>query len=810
MGFYAEVQQTYGRETANNLKSWSSYNLKLASYRNRRVFLLECKRLGLMPKHLSSNMNYLFGSAADAVSSRQVQTMRDRSLRLALQFEIKVTVARIGRMENEMSRLWQILEDFLPSEVLSRYGLCQSRRYRKRFAVIRERNLRKVRALSEEQLKRVKPQQRWVKNISSTILPDRVLNFLALGPKFSIDVPKGEISMSRLLADIENIINLNGTLSDEGKNIKRFQASNIVTNYMKKNKRTSNNIYQREFYYCRNYLKEHPEILVTQSDKGNITVIMDRAQYIELSNTILHDERYYKTLARDPTTTIQNKCNALIRELVNEGHLTQSQGKRLYFYNAVPAKFYGLPKVHKPTLSLRPIISSINTPTSKLSTYISDILTRYLSTTRGRYYVRDTFSFAESVSDLQLPNDYVLISLDVVSLFSNIPVQLAVSAIEKRWDEIKLHTSIPKDRFIAIVRFLFSSCYFVFGGDFYMQILGSPMGSDLSQPIAEIIMDFLLDCILAGIPFEIPLIKRFVDDLLCAVPKDQVAYTLERFNEQHQSIQFTLEEETNGGVPFLDTMVMRTPENRIILDWYRKPTSSGRYLNYFSNHSHRQKLMVENGYPKGLLARLIFNTALTPRPQSMGDNPHTVDNPASLTFATIPLINNMSYDLINLLKTSTLRIVPKNEFKIEKLFSRKKDRLDVGNTMGVVYSIPCSECMEVYIGQTSQQLKRRIAQHRSDIKNPNKACALADHTRNKNHLMDYQSAKVLESETNGDKRRFMEMYHIKRQENSMNYRRDVNNISNVYSYLIHLDQLSESELRGTQNMMDSIAVSEIT
>ncbi|XP_044751677.1 uncharacterized protein LOC123311673 [Coccinella septempunctata] len=318
----------------------------------------------------------------------------------------------------------------------------------------------------------------------------------------------------------------------------------------------------------------------------------------------------------------------------------------------------------------------------------------------------------------------------------------------------------------TIVRFLFSSCYFVFGGDFYMQILGSPMGSDLSQPIAEIIMDFLLDCILAGIPFEIPLIKRFVDDLLCAVPKDQVAYTLERFNEQHQSIQFTLEEETNGGVPFLDTMVMRTPENRIILDWYRKPTSSGRYLNYFSNHSHRQKvnmilglkdrilrvthptlkeknlkmlfqLMVENGYPKGLLARLIFNTALTPRPQSMGDNPHTVDNPASLTFATIPLINNMSYDLINLLKTSTLRIVPKNEFKIEKLFSRKKDRLDVGNMMGVVYSIPCSECMEVYIGQTSQQLKRRIAQHKSDIKNPNKACALADHTRNKNHLMDY-------------------------------------------------------------------------
>ncbi|XP_044745183.1 uncharacterized protein LOC123307046 [Coccinella septempunctata] len=354
------------------------------------------------------------------------------------------------------------------------------------------------------------------------------------------------------------------------------------------------------------------------------------------------------------------------------------------------------------------------------------------------------------------------------------------------------------------------------------------MGSNVSPPIAEAVMDFLLDCILAHIPFYIPLIKKYVDDIICAVPKDQVNFVLDIFNQEHHSIQFTLKEETNNSVPFLDTRVIRTPENKLMVDWYRKPSSSGRYLHYLSNHPYRQKvnmilglkssieriahpslrlpnlrlladLMKTNGYPRRLLSSLLHCAASLVRPTDEGIAASTIvgaEHTGRIIYASIPQIKSVTNALVNILSTSTIRMIPRSEFKVDKLYSRTKDKLTVENMSGVVYSIPCGGCSEVYVGQTSQLLKRRIAQHRSDARIPSKTCALAEHFRKTDHPVDYDSTRVLELEKNTNKRCFMEMFHIKRLSNSMNYRRDVNNLSSIYSYLIHYDQFGERELVG--------------
>ncbi|XP_044760271.1 uncharacterized protein LOC123317727 [Coccinella septempunctata] len=349
------------------------------------------------------------------------------------------------------------------------------------------------------------------------------------------------------------------------------------------------------------------------------------------------------------------------------------------------------------------------------------------------------------------------------------------------------------------------------------------MGSSSSSPIANL-MEFVLDNGLIGVLFYIPLMKRYVDDIICSVPEDKVTYLLNKFNSQHNRIQFTLEEETNRSVPFLDTRVIRASDNKLILDWYQKPSASGRYLHYLSNHTHSQKvnmvlglknrilrishhslrqknlrllhqLMMENGYPRNLLNRLIYNSnSSPPERQRNGDTSAFATTDVNLLYSSIPLVKGLTNALISLLRTSNVRLIPRSEFKIDKLFSRTKERINTMNKSGVVYLVPCSVCEEVYIGQTSQQLKKRLTQHKSDIKNPKKICALADHTRNRDHLMDYDSVQVLDCERNGSKRCFLEMYHIIRQVNSMNYRRDINNISSIYTYLIRFGQLSESEV----------------
>lgn len=97
------------------------------------------------------------------------------------------------------------------------------------------------------------------------------------------------------------------------------------------------------------------------------------------------------------------------------------------------------------------------------------------------------------------------------------------------------------------------------------------MGGTISRILACYVMDDLLDVVLPVLPFNIPFIRKYVDDIILACPKDSTVDLLSIFNSYDPYIQFTLEvEDQNMAVPFLDTLFTRTPDNVIIIDWYRK------------------------------------------------------------------------------------------------------------------------------------------------------------------------------------------------------------------------------------------------
>lgn len=70
--------------------------------------------------------------------------------------------------------------------------------------------------------------------------------------------------------------------------------------------------------------------------------------------------------------------------------------------------------------------------------------------------------------------------------------------------------------------------------------------------------------------------KEFVDDIITAVPEEEVEFKLQLFN--NNNIQFTVEKELEKSVPLLDTtIIIRRDDNAIILDWYHKLTNSDIY-----------------------------------------------------------------------------------------------------------------------------------------------------------------------------------------------------------------------------------------
>ena len=139
----------------------------------------------------------------------------------------------------------------------------------------------------------------------------------------------------------------------------------------------------------------------------------------------------------------------------------------------------------------------MTTPSYELSKYIGSILKRSLTSS---YNVTSSFIFCEFVNNIQLPDGYVLLSFDVVSLFTCIPKQLIRKSVFKHWNEIKQNTHICLDLFWEIVEFCVDCSYFCFQGSYYKQIQGTAMGNPLSPIIADVVMEDLLDEAIAITP----------------------------------------------------------------------------------------------------------------------------------------------------------------------------------------------------------------------------------------------------------------------------------------------------------------------
>lgn len=91
--------------------------------------------------------------------------------------------------------------------------------------------------------------------------------------------------------------------------------------------------------------------------------------------------------------------------------------------------------------------------------------------------------------------------------------------------------------------------------------------------------------------FVVPFFVRYVDDILTCIPKDGTDQILRVFNSFHPRLQLTSEIETNGCLPFLDTLVIRQ-NNSLIFDWFRKKTWSGRTLNHYSYHPMAMNIVI--------------------------------------------------------------------------------------------------------------------------------------------------------------------------------------------------------------------------
>ena len=139
-------------------------------------------------------------------------------------------------------------------------------------------------------------------------------------------------------------------------------------------------------------------------------------------------------------------------------------------------KCYTVPKIHKPGIPFRSIVSFVNSPTDAISGYLARILSPVVGNTD--YTVKNSCEFADFIRDKTLNACEELVSFDVVSLFTKIPVDLAVKVAEERLREdasLGQRTSLPVEDIIHLLSFCLKTMQFVYNGINYRQVFGTAM-----------------------------------------------------------------------------------------------------------------------------------------------------------------------------------------------------------------------------------------------------------------------------------------------------------------------------------------------
>lgn len=541
---------------------------------------------------------------------------------------------------------------------------------------------------------------------------------------------------------------------------------------------------------------------------------------------LLNDDETYIKENKDPTNKIQNFNNNTLKHWLDNNYIDNITYKKLISYNGLAPKIYGLPKLHKNGIPLRPIVASYMSPVYKLSKFLSNILINI--TEKNQYRIKDSWTFKKFIDNITLPKEHVFFSLDVVSLYTNIPIELALQAIEKYWPEIEKFTKIPKSEFIKSVTYILNSNYFQYNQEIYKQKFGVAMGQPISSTIADLVMQFIEEKIIKKLN-NITFYKRYVDDIIIAANKNNIDSIFNTFNNIHSRLKFTLEKETNNSINFLDITLIKNINGSINTNWYRKHIKTDRYLNFNSfttikykkslitslvdraillsskkfhnqNINKIESILLKNNYPHDFIKKQIklrintlnnrhktkINTTIDLFPNFLGNEFNNHQYSENFNYISLPFVPNISLQIEKVLNKFHIKTAFKNHNTIGKnFFNNLKDNIHITSESNIIYQIDCINCNANYIGQTKQTLKNRLYQHKNSIKKkistPNKPnTALSDHAVNNFHNFNFNSPKILHRENNLNKRLIYEMIEIKKSPKSINYKTDIEHLNSVY------------------------------
>ncbi|XP_050714204.1 uncharacterized protein LOC126997250 [Eriocheir sinensis] len=303
---------------------------------------------------------------------------------------------------------------------------------------------------------------------------------------------------------------------------------------------------------------------------------MAKEEYLSKMDSILSDTSKFKKIRWNPTDDIKKKINATCRAI---NIATKSTRFPKLTGEFSPGYAYGNVKTHKTGNPLRPIISQIPTATYTVAKKLNEILAPY---TPMSHALTSTNDFLEILRTAPPADNHIIASLDVESLFTNVPVNRTIQIIMDR-----------------VYRYM------------YCQVDGVAMGSPLGVLFANFFMGTIESMALKD--QQPSIYARYVDDIFIRVKNIDELQKLKQQLSNISGLNFTFEESQEGRLPFLDVLVSPQDSgfntsvevtqaiNCALEKWYNPATTSTNqnninlyYRNYMSTEYKTDERVIKD------------------------------------------------------------------------------------------------------------------------------------------------------------------------------------------------------------------------
>ena len=327
------------------------------------------------------------------------------------------------------------------------------------------RQQKKLENLAFEQEKPLNKVTNTIKILGDLKIPDKIKEYLALSSKHPV---RDKFDEMHFLADVDGLLR---TMKTQGaENAKLDEVNAMAHWYCKQMKK------QKEdpmLGRIKRHLTENG-IEAVLYDKGLGFCLIKEATYIAKLEKILRDMQFVKlehTGSKNPFLTFEEKWNKELRALWENNKIDEELLKKLRSTGVQPATLYGLAKVYKNEIPLRPLLSLPGSMYDPLNKRLAKLFHKM----PGANIETSTKEMSERLRATTLEPDETIFSMDVKSLYANVPVHEAIDlAIETLY--MSQEPEIERDTLRRLMEKVVTEVWFMAGTQWYIQRDGVDMG----------------------------------------------------------------------------------------------------------------------------------------------------------------------------------------------------------------------------------------------------------------------------------------------------------------------------------------------